>query len=84
MQNLIEVLKEHDPIRPDFIRMAYDQEKVRSACLGPDGEELYKTEQDAVDEEMRKYFYDNWDKVIVPLLRYRFPHVANAVSLPFK
>ena len=87
MRDMAEFLKEvdaKDPNPMDFVRVCYDQGKVRSSCLGEGGEDLYRDEQEAVDEEKRKYFYDNWDKVIMPLLRYRFPHVANADTFPLK
>lgn len=77
MQNIIEYLSQNDPNRPNFAEMGARQNLVREVCLGDGAEPLNEEESEAVAQIQSKYYNENWHKAIMPVLRYKYPHVAN-------
>lgn len=67
----------NDEYKPDFVAMACDKGLVREVCVGEGGERMTDEETDKVAKVTEKYYSEYWHRIIMPLLRYKKPHVAN-------
>ena len=54
---------------------------IRAVCGDPYREKLFKIEQDKVDVRMDDYYEAKWSSVIMSIMQYRSPLVANAHAL---
>ena len=77
MENLLDFLVHSDPNKPDFAEMATKKGQVREVCIGEGAEEMTEEEHAIVVELRLKYYGDNWHRVVMPILRYNYPNVAN-------
>ena len=50
---------------------------VREVCLGDNADPLNEEEKTAVKAQYDKHYTTKWAKIIMPLLRFKYPNVAN-------
>ena len=72
----------HDPNKPDFAKMCMEEGKVREVCIGENADPLNAEEIASIEAKREWYYTKHWHKIIMPLLKYRHPFVANVENFP--
>ena len=78
MRDVVEYCTKNDPKKPDFLKEAIQEAKVRPYCQGKDAVEMTEEESKIVMEKQALYYKKNWHRALLTILRYRHPNVANA------
>ena len=81
MVNVIEFVKKHDTNKPDFVRLLAAKNIIRDQCIGEGAEALDISDKIAVEQESINYYAENWHRLIMPFLRFKQPHIANAEDI---
>lgn len=76
MMNLVDYCLDNDPNPPDFLQQMVDQKFIRQSCVS-NGDALTDAEASKLDKHRRSYYKENWHKLILQLLPFKKPAVAN-------
>ena len=77
MRNVITFCEANDPYKPDFIGMMIDDSLIRRECGSPDNAPLTSHESTILKNQVDQYYKENWSKVILVIMRYKNPLIAN-------
>ena len=77
MREVIKFCTEEDPHKPDFLGRLVDEGIIRRECSGPDKAPLTEHERSLLQNQIQQYYKDNWAKVILLIMRYKNPLIAN-------
>ena len=78
MRDVIEFCREHDQNPPDYIPELIKQGHCRAVCGDPYREPLKEQEQHMVDLRLEEFYENYWSSVIMSIMEYKQPLVANA------
>lgn len=81
MREVVEFCKENDPYPPDPIPQMVIDGLIRQQCAQLTREQLNANEQQKYETWMQAYYEAQWSSVIMAIMRYRNPLVANAHTL---
>ena len=75
---MLDFLVANDKYAPDFIKQAVDKQLVRDLCIDEQAPQpLTENEQESIRKLSEEYYEKHWHRIIMPLLKYKHPHVAN-------
>ena len=77
MREVVEFCKEEDPAKPDFLGRLVDEGVIRRECAGSDKAPLTEHERSLLKNQISQYYKDNWSRVILQIMRYKNPLIAN-------
>ena len=77
MRGIVEFCTDNDPHKPDFMSKLIDDGVVRPECAGEKGATLTAFEAGLLKNQTESYYKDNWSKVILTIMRYKNPLIAN-------
>ena len=76
MREIVPFCEEHDTEQPDFLEMCLSERRiVRPHAINL--EQLDEKNQKIVDDRRQEYYEKNWSKVIMRIMRYKNPLIAN-------
>ena len=62
--------------------MTVEQDLIREECLpGPNHKNPTPEEKKAIEEVTKKYYAENWHRLILKHIRFTNPNIANAQAL---
>ena len=62
---------------PDFIEILINEGIIRKVCGPPENQELAEQEKQFLDQQINQYYKENWSHIILTIMRYKNPLVAN-------
>ena len=77
MRNVVEFCAEFDPHKPNFMQSLIDDGIIRRECAPPDNKTLSLQEEKLLKSQVMDYYKDNWSSVILVIMRYKNPLIAN-------
>ncbi len=77
MRELVPFCQDNDPDPPDFVEMCYQERKIKDR-FELSMETLEEREIKIVEARTQKYYEETWSQVIMKILRYKNPLIANA------
>lgn len=80
MREIIPFCMDNDENPPDFAEMLFT-EKVIKKRLPLNPKELTEEQKKLLDGRKNRYYEENWSKMILKIMRFRNPLVANAHTL---
>ena len=81
MREIIQFCTENDADPPNFIPELIQQGLIRPECGLPHNAPMKDFEKSKIDTKLKDYYDNNWSSVIINILNFKNPLVANAHAL---
>lgn len=81
MRDVVHFCKDNDPNPPNFIPKLIHSNMIRPDCGEPVNAKLTEHEKGLVQAELNHYYDSHWSSVIMDIMQFKNPLVANAHAM---
>ena len=81
MRNVVKFCQENDHHKPNFMESLVNDKIIRKECNPPTNSPMNTHEKELMEKTINKFYRKNWPKIILKIMRYNNPLVANVSQI---